>query len=375
MAVDRWFHVPAIGCGNTSASPVSTEVSATLESDVPLVVERTMSWPLAVGDGDVPSAPTLDAYGAHAEGDFAQPGTRWYFAEGSTTRGFDLFYLVRNVEASPIAVMATYLRPAPLSPVTKRYVVPRGLAHHRVGQRGRRALGGLEMAAVFESDGGRFVVERAMYASAPDQPFAAGPSPWERQHRPRDGCSPKARPGRPSTVFCCSRIPGSATRSCGCATCCRWGRPSSSRTTVAARSRVTVWVDHEGAALADTTFGADVVSTNGVPVVAERAMWWPVAGSGGASWQEAHASGGTTAPAAHWLTSDGECGGERRATTYLLVVNPGGEPVTMEVHLHFADGASGTRAFAGAAAGAVGHRRGGELSRGGWAAIRGGSSP
>lgn len=345
VPVDRWFHIPAIGCGNTSASPLSTEVSATLESDVPLVVERTMSWPLTVGDGAVPSAPALDAYGAHAEGDVAPPGTRWYFAEGATHPGFDLFYLVRNVEASPVAVTATYLRPAPLSPVTKRYLVPADSRITIWANVDDERLAGTELAAAFESDGGRLVVERAMYASTPGQPFAAGAAAMGAPAPATRWLFAEGATGPTFDSFLLLANPGDRDAVVRVRYLLPLGSTVVKSHTVAGRSRISVWVDHEGAALADTAFGADVVSTNGVPVVVERVMWWPAAGSGGASWQEAHASGGATAPAAHWLTSDGECGGERGARTYLLVVNPGGEPVTMDVHLHFDDGESGSRAF------------------------------
>jgi hypothetical protein len=45
------------------------------------------------------------------------------------------------------------------------------------------------------------------------------------------------------------------------------------------------------------------------------------------------------------VTSDGECGGERGAQTYLLVANPGAAPVAVAVRLYFADGVSGSRSF------------------------------
>ena len=73
--------------------------------------------------------------------------------------------------------------------------------------------------------------------------------------------------------------------------------------TVAANSRFNIWVDYEDARLADTAVSTTIQSTNGVPVIVERAMWWP----GDADWYEAHNSPGATAtgtrgrwPKARW---------------------------------------------------------------------------
>ena len=78
--------------------------SALIESDVPLSSERTMTWDAAT------------RYGSHAEQGLAQPATRWYLAEGSTTE-FDLFYLIFNPEATDAIVDVEYLMPGGASVV------------------------------------------------------------------------------------------------------------------------------------------------------------------------------------------------------------------------------------------------------------------
>ena len=66
------------------------EFSTVVESDVPVVVDRTMTW-------------DATGYGSHAETAIAAPATTWYLAEGATHSGFDLFYLLQNPNATAAA--------------------------------------------------------------------------------------------------------------------------------------------------------------------------------------------------------------------------------------------------------------------------------
>jgi hypothetical protein len=339
---DRWFHVPATDCGSSPPS-VPAEVSALLETDVAVAVERTVSWPFRTGTGTTPAAPTLDAYGAHAEGDIAQPSSTWYFAEGATYAGFDLFYLVRNIELRPVTVTATYLRPAPLDAVVKQYVVDADSRKTIWVNLEDARLVSTEMAATFETDGGRVIVERAMYASTPGQPFAAGTAAMGATAPSTRWVFAEGATGDYFDTFLLLANPGDQEAEVQVSYLLPLGERLVRPYTVAPRARLSIWADYEDPVLSDTAFSADVVSANGVPIVAERVMWWP--GPGAASWQEAHASAGATRAAAKWVTSDGECGGERRARTYLLVVNPAEAPVTVAVRLNFADSSSEVRSF------------------------------
>jgi hypothetical protein len=339
IAVDRWSSFVSIPCGDGTGQ---ADVSTMLESDVPLVVERTMTWPVpAVVPPDVCAVPDPSAYGAHAEGGFSTPRSTWYFAEGATHSGFDLFYLVRNVEAAPISVRATYLRPAPLAPLTRHYVVD---ADSRltiwVNHEGAE-LSSTDLGAVFASEGPRFLVERSMYASSTVHAFSAGssamgsPEPLTRWLFAEGATGPYfdtylllSNPGdQPAEVearFLLSSGPGPARRY-----------------VVPPTSRVTVSVDGEGGELSDEAMGAELESVNGIPFVAERAMWWP--GASPSTWTESHAAAGAADAAAHWISSDGEVGGARAARTYLLVVNPDVDAVSVAVQLKFDAGASPTR--------------------------------
>ena len=78
--------------------------------------------------------------------------------------------------------------------------------------------------------------------------------------------------------------PGTAAGArCGPRTCCRTAATVEKQFTVGPQSRYNIWVDYEDARLANTAVSTVIESLNGVPVIAERAMWWP-----GAGWLEAH---------------------------------------------------------------------------------------
>ena len=75
---------------------------------------------------------------------------------------------------------------------------------------------------------------------------------------------------------------------------------------MAGKSRPTIWVDNEDPRLRDTAVSVVVRSTNGLPVIVERAMWWP--GPTASTWAEAHASPGSTATGTQWCVAEGESG-------------------------------------------------------------------
>ena len=57
--------------------------------------------------------------------------------------------------------------------------------------------------------------------------------------------------------------------------------------------------------------------TADVPVIAERAMYWPAD-----DWGEAHNSFGVTETATKWGLAEGRVGGPQHFVTYILLANP-----------------------------------------------------
>jgi hypothetical protein len=102
--------------------------------------------------------------------------------------------------------------------------------------------------------------------------------------------------------------------------------------TVPGNSRQTVYVRMEDPLLANASVATRVESTNGVPVVVERAMWWPA----GQVWQEGHNSAGSTTTGVKWGLAEGQSGGTpTNSRTYILLANTAAATATVRVTLLF----------------------------------------
>jgi hypothetical protein len=82
-----------------------------------------------------------------------------------------------------------------------------------------------------------------------------------------------------------------------------------------------------------------VRSLNGVPIVAERSMWWP-----DGDWREGHVSAGALTTGRRWALADGEVGGPRGAETYLLIGNVGDDG-ELNVTLLFDNGSAESKTY------------------------------
>lgn len=313
-------------------SMIDTSFSTIIESDQPIVTDRTMTW-------------DADAYGAHAETGIEAPATTWYLAEGATHSGFQLYYLIQNPNAAAAAVRVTYLLPAPAPPVVKTYTVNPGSRFTIFVNGEDPRLAATDVSAVLTSTNSQpIVVERAMYLDAGGQFFGAG----------HDGAGVTA----PATVwylaegatgsffdmFVLIANPGSAPASITAAYLLPSGAPVLKSYTVPGNSRYTIWVNAEDPRLADTAVSTEIRSTNGVPVIVERAMWWP--GPTPATWFEAHNSAGATRTSTLWALAEGEEGGPREVSTYILIANLSSVPGSARVTIVFEDGSTTEKTFA-----------------------------
>ena len=78
-----------------------------------------------------------------------------------------------------------------------------------------------------------------------------------------------------------------------------------------------------------------VRSTNAVPIIVERAMWWPQP-----NWYEAHNAPGTTVTGTRWALAGGEVGGPSGLQTFVLVANTSATAGQARVTIYFEDGTS-----------------------------------
>lgn len=311
------------------------EFSLEVISDVPVICDRTMTW-----DG-------ARAYGAHAETAVEAPATTWYLAEGSTVGAFNLFYLLQNPGMTEAQVQVRYLLPSGV-PLEKAYVLPpQSRTNIWVNQEeipGRAgALRATDVSAVISSTNGQpIIVERAMYLNLPGQPFGAGHESAGVTAPATEWFLAEGATGPFFDLFVLIANPGSEAAAIEARFLLPDGTTVLRNHHVAPSSRFNIWVDQEDNLLADTAVSTTIRSTNGVPVIVERAMWWPGPSS---MWHEAHNSPGSTQTGALWALAEGEVGGARNVDTYILVANTSSFVARARVTLRFEDGIETTREF------------------------------
>lgn len=305
-----------------------TAVSAIVEADRALVGDRTLSW-------------DASGYGAHAETAVARPRSTWYFAEGSTVGPFNLFYLLQNPGASDATVQVRYLRPTPLAPVTRTYTVPASSRFNIwVDQEGAE-LASTDVSAIVESNV-PLIAERAMYLDGAGLTFRAGHDAVGLAAPAPEWFLAEGATGPYFDLFVLLANPTTTDAEAEVSFLLPDGRVIVRSKVIAANSRSNIWVDLEAPELADTAVSTTVRSTNGVPLLVERAMWWP---GDATSWHEAHASGGVTSAATRWALAEGETGGVRGAATYVLLANTAPSPQDVRVAMYPEGGTPMERIF------------------------------
>ena len=281
-------------------------------------------------------------YGSHAEQGIAQPATRWYLAEGSTTE-FELFYLIFNPEATDAIVDVEYLMPGGAS-IVRTYTAA---ADRRTTIRVNDVTGveATDVSAIVTSRNGvPIVVERSMYRDSPDRVWAAGDSSAGLTATATTWHLAEGATGTFFDTFVLIANPNAAAAEIEARFRKGDGTVVTKAYTVAARSRFTIWVDAADPALAATDVATTIVSTNGVGIVVERAMWWPgpadAAAFGTTFWSDSHLAAASPVTASRWALADGAQGGATSADTYVLVGNTSAAGGAVQVTLVFDDGST-----------------------------------
>jgi hypothetical protein len=127
------------------------------------------------------------------------------------------------------------------------------------------------------------------------------------------------------------------------------GAPLVKTYTINPRSRRTINIDGEQGfvgrpaterSLSATDVSAQIVSTNGVPILVERAMYMTVAGRVFAA---GHDSAGVTAPARSWFLAEGSTG--TFFDLFILIANPSASPTNVEITYLLQGGAPVVRTY------------------------------
>jgi hypothetical protein len=306
----------------------SAEFSTVVESDEALVVDRTMSW-----DGT--------AYGSHSETSLPAPALRWYLAEGATKANFDLYYLLQNPSLTADAVVkVTYLLPGGVAPIVEHHTVPRN-GRYNIHVDGQPGLADTDVSAIFEvTNGVPVLVERAMYVNDHGRLYDSG-------HAAAAVTAPAQRwflaEGATGTfdAFLLLANPNPRPVTARITYLLEGGANFVQDRDLPANSRDTIWVNYQafpgqasGLPMASVGFSTVVESLDPeLPLLAERAMWWPAGG-----WEEGHDSAGATTSGTTWVLADGEEGGPRNVSTWVLIANTSSWAGEARVTLLYEDG-------------------------------------
>jgi hypothetical protein len=318
------------GLGHASFSTV-------IGSSAPLIVDRTMSW-------------DASGYGAHAETAVTAPSTQWYLAEGSTSGEFALFYLIQNPGATAATATIRYLLPFG-PPIVRSYALPpSSRTTIPVDDQGAE-LASTDVSADITATQ-PIIVERAMYMTRLGQAFAAGHGSAGVTAPATSWFLAEGATGPFFDLFILLANPGDQAAQVTVDYLLLGGATYSKSYVVPANGRRTIWVDDEqiptGSGvkpLDNVAVSSTITSTNGVPIIAERTMWWPSPAMTASYWTEAHNSPGATATATRWALAEGEVGGAQAAETYILIANTSVFSGTARVTLYFEDGTSTNQTY------------------------------
>jgi CSLREA domain-containing protein len=309
----------------TIAGLDATAFSTVIASNEPIIADRTMHW-------------DASGYGSHMETSIAKPLTRWYLAEGATTGGFNLFYLIQNPTATDANVEVVYLRPAPLAPITRTHTVNANSRFSLHVNGDDPLLDDAEIAAVITSTNDvPIIVERSMYLDSAGQLFGAGHGSAAIADLSTHWFFAEGATGPFFNLYILVANPGSTDAQIEARYLLPSGQVITKSYVATAHSRLTIGVHAEGPELANTPVSTIITSTNNVPVLAERAMWWPAAPLA-AEWTEAHNSAGAVQTGEKWGLAEGEEGGPSNVQTYVLIANTSDVAGTVQVKLIFEDG-------------------------------------
>jgi hypothetical protein len=303
---------------NEIAGFTTEDVSAVINSiSGGVLAERTMFW------GD-------QFYGGHTGKAIQEARQEWFLAEGAANSFFSTFILLANATTSPAHVNLMFLRenaePFQLSATVEpnaRYTIPTNTID---------GLNGFSFATKITSDV-PISVERSMYINSnpdPSHPFEGG---TESAAVPEAKTEWYVAEGQASDFFSMFVLLANPNPSPTQVTL-RYLMPGRAPTTkvlnLGPNSRYTVDIGNQNDApgVANTDVSVEVKAT--LPIVVERAMYWP---KNGARWTDGHNSAGVTSTGSIWALAEGEFGGSRQFQSYVLMANPSNTDADVEMTL------------------------------------------
>jgi SpoIID/LytB domain protein len=304
------FMKPGGGVVKKTASAQAYSRTTVMVDDVPGLEDTEVSTLVECTSGDEVVAERSCYFehqgrvGGHNSPGAAQPSLRWYLAEGFTGGGFDSYILLQNPLSRTALVDAIFMKENGES-VTRTCRVPAFSRYtiHADEEPGLEDAG--FSCELVSRNGVSFIAERAVYfdrgagqsGGHGSMGVTAPSAKWFFAEGYTGGAfntfvllqNPSAKTARVRLTF--SRPSGASVR-------CEYG--------IKGRSRFTVHVDElEG--LADAEVATTVQSTNGVKVVAERAVYFNYT-DGYCLRGGGHDTAGVTGPSTCWYFAEGYTG-------------------------------------------------------------------
>ena len=307
---------------NTLLGDASFSSTVTSHLGVPIGVERTLRW----GAG---------GYGMHTEKAAPALARDWFFAEGS--QGFyDTFYLLTNPAPAPnVATIRFFLENG--TQVTHTYAL--------AAQSRLTVYAGGIPELVNQSFGAQVTftfagaAERAMYFGTPT--FSGGHESAGVTRPSTSWFLAEGATGSFFTTFVLLSNPNATPAAVALTYLREGGGTVTSAKTIPAGTRLTINIATEDASLAATSVATRV--TSDLPIVVERAMYWPMTP---ASWNEASNAFGVTETALRWGLAEGRVGGPDAFQTFILVANPGVTAANVTLTILRTSGAPIVKTFA-----------------------------
>lgn len=301
----------------------STAVSAVVESLnlLPLVVERTMFW-------------DADYYGGHSERAVGGPRTDWYFAEGS--QGFfDTYVLLVNPNDTVITATVKFLTEANGTITDTIQLQPNSRQNVYAGNYPALVNKSFGLTVTFSQPA---VAERSMYFGS--RLFDGGHNAVGAAAPATNWFFAEGATGEFFDTYILVANPNGTAANVRFTFLLPDGNTIVKDRVVNADSRTTLNIEWEDARLQNTAVSTLV--TSDLPVVSERAMYWPGPPT---TWAEAHDSFGANAPGTRWGLAEGRAGGPRGFETYILLANPNGVAANVTITYLLTDGTTRQAAY------------------------------
>lgn len=242
--------------------------SIAVESDQPIIAERAMYFG---------QAPFYN--GGHESAGVSAPATNWFHAEGATGSYFDTYVLVGNPNDAPANVTFSFLLETGRVITRTRTIAPQARLTVNV-ELEDAALADAAVSTTVSADI-PIVSERAMYWPGPSTTWHEAHNSFGVTETSMRWALAEGRVGGPRGFETYVLIANPTTTAAQVRmTFLRNGAPSTVKVvTVPPTSRFNVYVnelvDGSGTKLvSNEEFGALIESTNFVPIVVERAMYW-----------------------------------------------------------------------------------------------------